>query len=246
MARPFKVEKEIELDGTPEEVWEAITTGPGVDAWFMGTNQIEPREGGAVRTDLGGFAMESKVTTWDPPHRFVTDTGEGEGGRLMVFEYVIEGRDGGTSVLRFVHSGFLPDDDWEQEFEALKIGDPAYMQKLQQYIKYFKGRRAVPVSAFGPQVERERAWSVFKRELGLGGDVKEGEPVHATPEGLPAIDGVVDYLSQDFLGVRTDDGLYRFIHGLGGTVVVGHHIFSNVDQRSTEQAWQAWVDRAFA
>ena len=65
-------------------------------------------------------------------------------------------------------------------------------------------------------------------------------------EGLPQIDGVVDYVSPDFLGVRTSDALYRFIHGLGGSVVLGHHIFANVDQKATERAWQSWVDTAFA
>jgi uncharacterized protein YndB with AHSA1/START domain len=246
MARPFEVRKEIELDASPEEVWEAIATGPGIDAWFMGTNEVEPREGGSARMTLPGWTSESTVTVWDPPKRFVTETPHGEDGRFMAFEYIIEGREGGSTVLRFVHSGFLPDDEWETEYEALKTGDPAYLQKLAEYLKYFRGRRAIPVSAYGPQVNAERAWSVFRGALGLTGDVAEGDPVSATIEGLPPIDGVVDYVSPDFLGVRSDDGMYRFIHGLGGTVVLGHHIFADLDQKETEQAWQSWLDRAFA
>ena len=49
MAHPFKVTDEFEVTATPEEVWDAIATGAGVDAWFMGVNEIEPREGGATR-----------------------------------------------------------------------------------------------------------------------------------------------------------------------------------------------------
>jgi uncharacterized protein YndB with AHSA1/START domain len=246
MARPFEVRKEIELEATPEEVWEAIATGPGIDAWFMGTNEVEPREGGTARMTLPGWTLESTVSVWDPPKRLVTETGKGEDGRFMAFEYIIEGREGAGTVLRFVHSGFLPDDDWETEYEALKTGDPAYLQKLAQYLKYFRGRIAIPISAYGPQVDRERAWAVFKGALGVSGDVAEGDQVRFTPNGLPPIEGVVDYVSPDFLGVRTSDGLYRFIHGLGGTVVLGHHIFSDVDQQATERAWQTWVDGAFA
>jgi uncharacterized protein YndB with AHSA1/START domain len=245
MARPFEVRKEIELDATPEEVWEAIATGPGIDAWFMGTNEVEPREGGVARMTLPGWTSESTVKVWDPPNRFVTETARGEDGRFMAFEYLIEGRGGGSTVLRFVHSGFLPDDEWEAEYEALKTGDPAYLQKLAEYLKYFRGRTAVPVSAYGPQVDKERAWAVFRDALGLTGEVAEGDRVRSTPEGLPPIEGVVDYVSPDFLGVRTSDGLYRFIHGMG-TVVVGHHIFSDVDQQATERAWQSWIERAFA
>src|SRR6266545_1954859 len=107
MAHPFEVRKEIEVDATPEEVWEAIATGPGLDAWFMGRNEVEPGEGGSVRMTLPGFSIESSVTVWDPPHRLVTETAKDEHGRVMAFEYVIEGRAGGSTVLRFVHSGFL-------------------------------------------------------------------------------------------------------------------------------------------
>ena len=246
MAKPFEVRAEVETEASPEEAWEAISTGRGMDAWFMGTNEIEPRLGGAARTTLAGFTIESKVTAWDPPHRLVTDSGEGEDGRSMAFELVVEGRESGRTIIRLVHSGFLPDDDWEQEFEGLKIGDPAYLQKLSQYLQYFRGRTATPVAAYGPKVDRERAWSVFKRALGLSGEPVDGTPVSASLEGLPPIDGVVDYVSPDFLGIRTRDALYRFIHGFDGTIVLGHHIFSAIDQKATESAWQSWVDTAFA
>ena len=40
---------------------------------------------------------------------------EGEDGRLMAFEFVIEGRGAGKTLIRLVHSGFLPDTDWERD-----------------------------------------------------------------------------------------------------------------------------------
>ena len=61
MAHPFELSHEIEVDASPEEVWEAIATGPGVDSWFMGRNEIEPRVGGATRMDLGGSAEETRT-----------------------------------------------------------------------------------------------------------------------------------------------------------------------------------------
>ncbi len=59
MAHPFKVTDEFEVTATPEEVWDAIATGPGVDAWFMGVNEIEPREGGATRMQFRGSSEEA-------------------------------------------------------------------------------------------------------------------------------------------------------------------------------------------
>lgn len=247
MAHPFEVRKEIEIEATPEEVWDAIATGPGLDAWFMGRNEVEPGEGGKVRMTLPSWTLESTITVWDPPRRLVTDTGEGENGRLMVFEYLIEGREGGSTVLRFVHSGFLPGDDWETEYEALRSGDPMYIHKLAQYLKYFRGRTATPIDVYGQEVpDRAEAWARFRSGLGLTDAVSQGERVRLAPEGLPPIEGVADYVSQETLGIRTNDGLYRFIYGLGGTVVLGHHIFAHVDQRTTELAWQAWLDNTFA
>ena len=71
-----------------------------------------------------------------------------------------------------------------------------------------------------------------------------GDPAHFRAEGLPDLDGEIDYVSPDFIGLRTADGMYRFIHGMG-TIALGHHIFQPVDRASTEAAWQAWVDRTF-
>jgi hypothetical protein len=144
-----------------------------------------------------------------------------------------------------VHSGFLPDDVWEGEFDALKKGDPAYIFKLAEYLKHFRGRTAVPVSAWGAQVEADRAWSAFHGALGVGAAVTVGHPVHANLDGLPPIDGVIDYHTTDFLGVRTDDGIYRFIAAMGGTAI-GHHIYADLDRAATQAAWEAWLTSLFA
>ena len=107
MAHPFEVTDEFEVTATPEEVWDAIATGAGVDAWFMGVNEIEPREGGATRMQFRGSAEEATVTAWEPPTRFASRTPEGEDGAVHAFEYLVEGRDKGSTVVRWVHSGFL-------------------------------------------------------------------------------------------------------------------------------------------
>jgi uncharacterized protein YndB with AHSA1/START domain len=247
MAHEFEIENEIVVDATPEQVWEAITTGQGIDSWFMGRNEVEGREGGTARTTLPGFTMESTVTAWDPPRRFATRGSEGEDGSLHAFEFIIEGREGGSTVVRWVHSGFLGD-NWEAEYDALREGDPMYLHKLAQYLTYFRGRTTTSIDVYGPQVaDREHAWTEIRGGLGLTGKVGEGDQVRLTPEGLAPIDGVVDYVSPSFLGVRSSDGLYRFIHGFEGTVVLGHHIFTEgLDQEETEGAWRSWLTRTFA
>lgn len=46
------VEMELIVPGTPEQVWQAMATGPGNTAWFTRTT-IDERVGGAVRFDFG-------------------------------------------------------------------------------------------------------------------------------------------------------------------------------------------------
>lgn len=248
MAHPFELTNEFQVDATPEEVWDAISTGPGVDAWFMGRNEIEPREGGTVRTIMGGGTEESTVQAWEPPNRLAYRTPEGPDGALHAFEYIVEGRGKGSTVVRWVHSGFLGE-NWESEYEGLSEGDPMYFDKLRVYLTYFRGRTATPVEAFGPAVpDRDEAWTTLHRALGLQSTPSLGDRVRLTPEGLPVLDGVVDWLSRDFLGVRTDDGIYRFMHiaAFGGITGVGHHVFDDaLDQKEAEEAWGAWLEKVF-
>jgi uncharacterized protein YndB with AHSA1/START domain len=63
------IQVEVEVPGTPEEVWQAIATGPGISAWFVPT-EFEERDGKPVAAKLNfGPGMESRsvVTAWDPP-----------------------------------------------------------------------------------------------------------------------------------------------------------------------------------
>ncbi|HET7474076.1 MAG TPA: SRPBCC domain-containing protein, partial [Candidatus Limnocylindrales bacterium] len=191
-----------------------------------------------------GFSMRSTITTFEPPHRFVTSSPQSEDGRFDVFSFEIEGRAGGTTQLRLVHSGFLPQDDWEVEYDALQNGDPAYLAKLAEYVEHFRGRKAIPITLWGPQVDKARAWAGFTKALGVGAEPHVGDPVRFRAEGIPDLDGEVDYVTRDFLGFRTADGMYRFIHGMG-TVAIGHHVFVPADRQSLEAAWQAWLDRTF-
>jgi uncharacterized protein YndB with AHSA1/START domain len=248
MTHNFELRKEITLDATPEQVWDAIASGPGIDSWFMGRNEIEPREGGAGRLTMGGHTSTSTVTAWEPQRRLAYRSDVADDGTFMAMEYLVEGRDQSSTVLRLVQSGVLGG-DWETEYEAMNEGWDMYLHTLAQYLRYFRQRTATAVvTAMRPQAgEGEQVWATLKRELGLSATIADGDRVRLAPAGLPAIEGVVDYAGlPTFLGVRTDDGLYRFIHSgssRGNVLVVGHHVFSDdVDEKTTETAWQTWLN----
>jgi pimeloyl-ACP methyl ester carboxylesterase/uncharacterized protein YndB with AHSA1/START domain len=246
MPHDFELRKEITLDATPEQVWEAIATGRGIDAWFMGRNEVEPREGGRSRMTIGEHSEEGTVTAWEPPKRFAYRAESPDGSVFMAFEWLVEGRDDGTTVLRLVQSGVLGD-DWETEYDALTKGWDMYLHQLAQYLRHFRGRTATPVMAVHPDAgDAGRVWPLIHNALGLTGPASEGDRVRLTPAGLAPVEGVVDYVSPNALGVRSDDGLYRFIHGYEGSAAVGHHLFSDdVEPKETEGAWQSWLSGLF-
>ena len=105
------VESEAEVPGTPEEVWAAISTGPGVSSWFVPTT-IEGREGGNITASFGpGMDSHAKITSWEPPRRFtaVNEGGMGPGSPTMATEWTVEARSGGTCRVRVVHRLEPPD-----------------------------------------------------------------------------------------------------------------------------------------
>lgn len=241
MPREFELHKEIELAATPEQVWEAIATGPGLACWFMPMD-IEPRE--------DGTSPAGTVLAWEPGKRLAIRTPEAPDGTTQAFEYLLEARAGGSTVLRFVHSGFLGD-DWGDEYESTTgKGWDMYLHTLAQYLTHFPGRTATYVEAEAPPASAAAdAWPVLIAGLGLPEPVATGNRVRLTPNGLPPLDGVVDYQTANFLGVRTADGLYRF-HGraaLGMPIAVGHHIYTgDVDRERVASSWRSWLNRLFA
>ena len=161
MTHPFRIETSVEIEATPEEVWEAITIGEQLDGWWIGApNEVEPRLGGVVRQNFGGQVSESTITAWEPPHHFVDEGTPGPDGVVHAMEFTLEGRSGTTTV-RFVHSGFLGD-DWESEYEALAEGDPMYIHQLAQYVQFFRGRPVAIMEHFQPDItDRQAAMAIL-------------------------------------------------------------------------------------
>jgi uncharacterized protein YndB with AHSA1/START domain len=77
---PRSIELAVEVPGTPEEVWDAIATGPGITAWLQPT-EVDGREGGTFSYDMGSGPVFGTVTGWDPPRRYLTQAGTARSSR---------------------------------------------------------------------------------------------------------------------------------------------------------------------
>lgn len=232
MPREFELKREIVLPATPEAAWEAVATAAGNAAWLF-PNDIDPEGPGTA--------------AWDPPRRLAVRQEERDWFNAL--EFVIEAREGGTSLLRYAHSGIFVE-DWENQFDAADAHTDFYLHTLSQYLQHFGGRPVTyigeaPAGIVGPPGSAAPdGFRRLQRALGLGAELREGDSVQLTPQGLDPIDGVLDYVRPNFIGVRTPDALYRFFgrNAFGAPVGMSIHMFADgVEPEETKQRWQRWL-----
>ena len=234
MGRPFEIRKEIPLDATPEQVWEAIATGPGLTAWFM-PMEMDPDS--------------SAVTSWEPGRRLGIRLPSGPDGSFQAFDYRIEANGPGRAVLRFSHSGFTSD-EWGDDYEATTSpGWDMYIHTLAQYFAHFADRPALYLEAEAPPASAEPgAWSRLVAALGLTAPVKESAGVRFDLPGVGPVEGVVDYATENFIGLRAPLALIRF-HGrahLGLPVAVSQYTYiATFDVASARRGWETWLAGVF-
>ena len=182
------VQVEVEVPGTPEEVWQAIATGPGISSWFVPT-EFEERDGKpvAVKLNFGpGMESSSVVTAWDPPRRFAAEApGWVPGSPVIADEWSVEARGGGICVVRIVHSLFASTDDWDNQLEGTESGWPGFFRILRIYLTHFRGQRSAMMQWMAPAAGTEaEAWETLTAALGLKG-VSAGQRWTAGPGGRP-------------------------------------------------------------
>ena len=250
------IDLDIEVPGTPEEVWEAVASGPGITAWFVPA-RVDGRLGGTCELDFGpGVGVETaRITAWEPPRRFVTEVA-GEGRPVFALEWLVEARDGGTCVVRLVNSGFGSGADWDAEYDATEAGWRLFLYNLRLYLTHFPGRRCSSVlvngHADGPV---DRAFGELAAALGLPAGASQGERVAATAPGAPPLAGVVERAAPNMLTLLLErpaagiafvvcepagDGsahasVYLYLFGHGAAEAAARD----------EPGWRAWVQRHF-
>ena len=253
------VEVEFEVPGTPEEVWQAIATGPGISSWFVPA-ELEEREGKPVAMKLSfgpGMEPRSALTAWDPPRMF-TAQGEGWGGAPPIAtEWSVEARAGGVCLVRVVHSLFASTDDWDDQLEGAKAGLSGFLRTLRLYLTHFRGERAALTQFVAPvAVSEADAWDTLTAALGVKG-ASFGQRWTA-PAGVPALRGVVEYVTQDPYDalLRLDQpgpgiaALGTFTFPGGGPTMVAMNFYLYGDQAAATVAretplWQAWLEERF-
>ncbi|WAS94194.1 SRPBCC family protein [Nannocystis punicea] len=252
------VELEFVVPGTPEQLWRAMATGPGIGAWFT-TTTVDERVGGAIEFDFGGGAVSKGVVTrWEPPFRFCYEE-RGWNGEAppVATEITIRTRAGEQCVVRMVHSLFTSEDSWDDELEGFESGWPGFFEVLRVYMRQFAGQKAsslrVTSSHAGTPAE---AWKSLSAGLGLAGaDV--GEQREA-PSEAPSLAGTVERVQQggevfeQMLRLERPGpgvaaiGTYR--HAGSARVGVSIYLYGEQAEATAAEAqrrWSAWMAERF-
>jgi uncharacterized protein YndB with AHSA1/START domain len=257
---PRSVELEVEVAGTPEEVWEAIATGPGISAWLHPT-EVEERQGGRFRFDMGFGTREGTVTAWEPPHRFAQEVDWQPGGDLpavrLATEWLVEARGEGTCLVRMVMSGFGTEAGWDEELEGMAAGMRAAVDTLARHRAHFPGQRAAWVQALGTHPgPPPAAWAELAGALGLAGATPGQRVAGGGDPAAPDLAGVVERVGDDAYGrgllLRADrpgPGLVEVVVlGQGG--LLGLNAWWYGEDRAelaarVQPAWAAWMAARF-
>lgn len=251
------VQAEVEVPGTPEEVWQAIASGPGISSWFVPT-EFEQQDGKPVAVTMNfgpGIQPRAEVTAWDPPRMFAAQ-GESYGGSPPIAtEWSVEARAGGVCLVRVVHSLFASTDDWDDQLESAGLGWPAFFRTLRIYLTHFRGQRSALMQFVAPVPGTDAAaWEALTAALGTKG-LSVGQRWTA-PAAVPALSGVAEYISSS-----PYDALLRLdkpgpgVAALGAFNVGGQSMVAISFYHYGEQAagtvaretplWQAWIQQRF-
>lgn len=186
------IDLSVEVAGTPDEVWEAIATGPGISSWYVPTT-VDEQPGGATTNRFGDgpeMLIPGRVAAWEPPKRVVFDGGEGVPG--LAFEWLVEARDQGTCVVRLVNSGFVEGAPWDDQYDGMVEGWGLFLANLQVHLAHFAGRSAtamLPMALWPMSVER--GWEKLIEALGLPSSPAVGEAISVDAVGVPHFSGTV-------------------------------------------------------
>ena len=253
------VRVEFEVPCTPEQVWHALATGPGISSWFVPTT-IEEHDGKPVAINYAfgpGVDIRSTVTAFDEPRMFAQEAaGWTPDSPAMATEWRIEALSGGSCIVRIVHSQFASTDDWDNQLEGAKSGWSGFISILQIYLKHFSGQRSAIMQVTTPiTITEAEAWATLTSALGVKG-VSVGESWE-TPAGVSPLRGVLEIVTEN-----PNDALLRLSEpgpGIaaigtatypGGQSVVAMNLYMYGDQATANVAsatpvWQAFLEEHF-
>lgn len=243
------IEESLWIAAPPDDVWNAFTRAEEIVNWFALRSESKPGVGGYI--GLGWDLKDQepgrcRITDWrENEYLRMTWRDDPGGEHELPVELWLEGKDGGT-LLKLVHSGFLSEASWDDEYDAHRRGWEYELRSLKYYLENYPGRRRRHALKIFKLEEAPAA--VYPQVVGPDGafriasaDLDAGRPVNMTlPDGT-ATSGTVIYRhpGSDFVATADvlDGGMFRVsLDRVGGETQLWVWAFS----------WTAGEDRVRA
>jgi len=248
------VQVEVEVPGTPEEVWHAISTGQGISSWFVPA-KVEEKLGGKMEIHFGpGMDADSIITAWEPPRRFAAESHHlGENAPAFASEWFVEARSGGMCIVRVVHSLFADTDDWDDQLEGTEHGWPVYFRVLRFYMEHFRGMQVHSMNAIAMSSHSGAdTWLKLTESLGIA-TLRTGEQIK--PKDAPPLSGKIEWINDDqkerYMMLHLDSPvpgialLGASACGGGAIASLSFYLFGEGKPSDYESAWQEWLNARF-
>jgi uncharacterized protein YndB with AHSA1/START domain len=244
-----------EVEGSPEDVWRAVATGAGTEAWFVPA-EIEERVGGRIITHHGEHGDSvGEVAVWEPPRRFEYVERDWLGPEEPVPDWVTvitvepaaEGRCRVTLASGFPQGAQAHAADvdgtlagWEQMFFNLRF-----------YLANYRNEPAATLLVTKQTADSDAAaWDRLKGALQLDG----GAPGSAvsSPEGAPAFAGTVLQTGPRMLAIHlaspVSGVLQLSANSFHDETWISIHAYlygpeAAAAARREQPAWEEWLQR---
>lgn len=255
MTEERRLEVEVEVPANPEQVWEAIATGPGITAWFMPA-EVEGRVGGSVVLHPDAeMSSSGEIIVFDPPHRFAFEESNEEfaprdSPSVVATEFLVESRSGDSCVVRVVMSGFGDGEAWDAAIESYEAGWRQALLSLRLYLTHFRGDPVASINV-GEMVGAEGpVWDRFAGALGLPPKPTKGERVVTTGPDVPVLAGRVEQVGDGMVTLLLEEpapGVGLMGVGGGGEdafATVRAQLFgpeAEVVAAREQEAWRTWL-----
>ncbi len=185
------LELELDLPGTPEQVWHAIATSAGNSAWF-GPTKVEEKVGGAIEFQMGeDMSSKGVIRVCERSRRFAYEEPNWMPNMPpLATEYVLTPIDQGTR-LKITTRAERGTPELTSMMKKMEQGWAWHLNALRIYLGYFADQQASMVRVQGEAAghTKAEAYATFARLLGFA-DAIEGERKQ-TPPGVPTLEGVV-------------------------------------------------------
>lgn len=169
--QPRRIEKQVEISATPEQVWRMLTDPIELAKWFPLEARVTPGEGGSIFLSWGpAWEATSPISIWEQGKRLQTISSATS--EPIKMDWQISTR-GGKTIVTFVQSGVSSGADWENEFwDSTNFGWEFMFTNLRHCLERHPGKpRLVAWPRLNSQLSRP---GVYKRLAAPGAIFSEG------------------------------------------------------------------------